>query len=135
MALSQSLLSNLESWRVRMAHQAMEGMEAAMEEIASRTRQNHDFQNRTGNLERSIKGGAGYSTPDKIVGTVYAGDEDITPYARYVEFAPGMRPEGTPINTLAEAARWGSWYTFLGPNVIESKSIILPTIARAMRGR
>lgn len=101
------------------------GLEAAADFLVQKIREEHAFQNRTGETERSIQGGIHQVTREGILAVITAGGA-----AKHLEFSgKGSNSVSTPADALAEAARRGDW-AFLAPAIERHMHEILPIIER-----
>lgn len=76
------LLRNIDVLKDRVLTGQAAGMAQVCAEVANHARENHPFQNRTGNLEKSIQPLPVEIEDGAVVGYVRAGEE----YAAFVEF-------------------------------------------------
>lgn len=101
------------------------GLDAAVEYLAQKVREEHSFRNRTGETERSIQGGIYRITREAMLAVISAGGA-----APHLEFSgKGSGSVSKPADTLAEAARRGDW-AFVAPSVERHLHEILPIIER-----
>ena len=96
-------IQSLQSLQRQLPAMALRAMERTMQEAEAQGKRTTAFQNQTGRLRRSIRGGIVAATPDMVIGALSAGDEDAqpgregweTPSAEYgpmIELGTSRRP-------------------------------------------
>ena len=98
-------------------------MAVVEQDVVDEAKQNHTFQNRTGNLENSIQALPVQNEDDEIIGEVKAGME----YATYVEFGTSkMAPR--PFLTTAIEANQKNLTETMASAVERSKQVVKVSI-------